>query len=286
MKYNLKKIIKYIKNLFIALKIPSSDVEDLVIYLLSIQLQDLYLYDIMIDAKQLNALMQLINRRIKGEPTAYIIGYRQFWEYKFKVTSDTLIPRNDTEILVESVLERFKSKKINKKLIKVLDLGTGSGCISISILKELKKLGYLTYGLGIDISQPAINIAIQNANNLELQSNEVQFICSDWNYLNLERFDIIVSNPPYIPSCDINSLEVGVKDYEPHIALDGGKNGFACYIKILQVIKKVTSKETIIGLEFGINQAKAIIKLMADFHHKSIIKDLSGIERIIIAENV
>jgi release factor glutamine methyltransferase len=231
-----------------------------------------------IDEKKLKEISQLISRRLKGEPVAYITGRKEFYGYDFKVNSHTLIPRNDTETLVESVINEFKT--LNQESVKVLDLGTGSGCILLSILKFLKNEKYDVFGVGVDVSQDAIEIAKINARNLNV--NEVNFICSDWNYLNFEnqQFDIIVSNPPYIAHQEISNLEISVRDFEPITALDGGSDGLDCYRNILNLIEKTNYK--ILAFEVGIHQAVTVQKMMSNFKQTKILKDLSGIERIVI----
>ena len=161
---------------------------------------------------------KLINRRAKNEPVAYIVGYKEFWNKKFKVNSDVLIPRPDTEILVEEVIKLIK---INSSL-NILDIGTGTGCVILSVLNERKKC----YGIGLDISKKAINIAKHNAKIQQLR-NRIKFINSSIDKFYVGKYDLIISNPPYIKSGDIRNLVKDVSFYEPEAALNGGYDGYS-----------------------------------------------------------
>ena len=151
-----------------------------------------------------------IKRRIKREPVAYITGKKEFWSEDFIVNYSTLVPRPETELLIYKIINFFKNKRIN-----ILDLGTGSGCILLSILKELN----FSRGTGIDISSKAIETAKANSKNLNL-GNRTKFRVFDLNKYNVGKYDLIVSNPPYIPSRDIKNLSKDIIHYEPKIALD------------------------------------------------------------------
>ena len=153
-----------------------------------------------------------IKRRIKKEPVAYIIGKKEFWSQNFKVTSSTLVPRPESELLIYNVIKHFKNKKIN-----ILDIGTGSGCILLAILKELQ----FSRGIGIDISAKAIKIAKENSKNLNLL-NRSKFKTFDLNSFNVGKYDLIVSNPPYVPFKEIRNLTKDIINFEPIVALNGG----------------------------------------------------------------
>jgi len=193
-----------------------------------------------------------INRRMNNEPVAYITGKRDFWTETFKVNRATLIPRPETEILIYKIIYFFRNKNIN-----ILDIGTGSGCILLSILKELK----FSRGTGIDVSNSAIKVAINNSRRFNL-SNRSKFKVFDINKFNHGKYDLIVSNPPYIPSKEIKKLSKDIKDYEPDIALNGGKDG-------LDLIKKVIYKSSILlksnglfAIEIGTNQYSRVSPIM------------------------
>ncbi len=229
-----------------------------------------------IDDKRKKIFFNLIERRKKSEPVAYILGHKEFWKQKFKVNSNVLIPRPDTETLVESVLKEldYNSKK------KILDIGTGSGCIILSILKERKKC----LGVGVDISKNAIKLAKYNAKIQHIE-NRIKFFNSDIDNFYLDKYDLIISNPPYIKLHRINSLEKDIKRHEPKKALDGGIDG---YSKIKLVIKKSSSlikRNGKLFLEVGSNQIMKTSEVLKKngFYKKDIIKDLSNKSRCIVA---
>ncbi len=222
-------------------------------------------------------ILEMLKRRINHEPLDKIIGQKEFYKYTFKVSQDVLSPRPDTEILLENAL----AISLTEKITHILDLGTGSGCILLSLLKELPA----ATGIGVDISKEALAIAKQNARMLEI-SNRVQFINSDWNKLSLtfESVDMIVSNPPYIKSTEIKSLEKEVKDYDPLLALDGGADGLNCYRDIAFLAPKLLKKGGYILLEVGYNQAKEVGEIFKyqGFKHVKTAKDLANIDRCVI----
>ena len=180
----------------------------------------------LISKKDLNYFYNLIERRSYGNPVAYLTNKKFFWNSEFFVTNDTLIPRPDTEILVENILTLTKQK--NK--INILEIGVGSGCIILSILKERENF----YGTGIDISKKCLNISKINAKNLNL-SSRLKLYKSDVDKFNLGKYDLIVSNPPYIKKCKLKYLERDVAKFEPKLALNGGLDGLS---EIRKVIKK------------------------------------------------
>ena len=196
---------------------------------------------------------KLINRRKKNEPVAYIVGYKEFWNKQYKVNSDVLIPRPDTEILVEEVI---KSIQINSSL-NILDIGTGTGCVLLSVLNERKKC----YGIGLDISKKAINIAKHNAKIQQIK-NRIKFINSSIDKFYVGKYDLIISNPPYIKTGDIKNLDKGVSFYEPEVALNGGRDG---YSKIREVVYKssvLIKKKGKLFLEIGYNQKNEVIRIL------------------------
>jgi len=185
-----------------------------------------------------------INRRIRREPVAYITGKKDFWSEKFLVNKATLVPRPETELLIYKLIKFYKNKKIN-----ILDIGTGSGCILLSILKELN----CSRGTGIDISSKAIKVAKINSENLNLQ-NRTKFKLSDLYEYNEGKYDLIVSNPPYIASCDIKNLSKDIINYEPIVALDGGVDGLDLIKKVICKSKRLIKREGILALEIGHSQ--------------------------------
>ena len=225
----------------------------------------------------LDAYLVLINRRSNDEPIAHIVEKKSFWNDDFKVSKDTLIPRPETELIIESVIKYFPNKDSN---LKIADLGTGSGCIIISLLQE-----YINaYGVGIDISKPAIDVA--NINKRLLKNPvRLDLVKGDFDNFNLNGFDIIVSNPPYISKTDQN-LQKNVHDYEPHLALFSENNGMIFYEKILKNISSTIKNKFYLFLEIGKGQEKDILNLLKkkNFTLISIENDLAEIPRCIVAK--
>lgn len=262
---------------------PRSDADDILMHVLGLTFSELVINDFEISNKQITQVNELVARRIAGEPTAYLIGKKHFWEYDFKVTKDTLIPRPETEVLVDVVLRKFKQRSFDEeKIVRILDLGTGSGCILISILKDIQKLGYNVQGVGLDISQGAIDVARFNAESLGVDG--IDFICCDWKNIKEKGFDIIVSNPPYIPTDDVAMLESCVKDFEPKTALDGFEDGLECYRQISVILPKIMKNNSIIALEHGVGQSTQIVEIMRGVFESEVVKDLTGKDRIIISK--
>ena len=193
-----------------------------------------------------------IRRRINREPVAYIIGKKEFWSKDFIVNQATLVPRPETELLIYKVINFFRNKRIN-----ILDIGTGSGCILLSILKELN----LSRGIGIDISAKAIQTAKANAKNLNLL-NQSKFKTYDLVKYNTGKYDLIVSNPPYIPSKDINNLSKDIINYEPKIALDGGLDGLDLIKKVIYKSNYLLKRNGQLALEIGFNQYQKVTSIL------------------------
>ena len=213
--------------------------------------------------------MDLIKKRAKHIPLQYILGYQEFMGLRFKVNEHVLIPRQDTEILVEEVLRVSSNKD-------VLDLCTGSGCIIISLMK----LGNINRAVGVDISRKALEIAKENAS---INKVNIEFKQSDLFSRVHDKFDIIVSNPPYIPNWEINRLSPEVRDYEPHLALDGKEDGLYFYRSIAKKVKDYLNPGGYIFFEIGYNQVDDLKKILKDEGIKEVkvIKDLSGLDRVI-----
>ncbi len=193
-----------------------------------------------------------INRRINNEPVAYITGKRDFWTETFAVNRATLIPRPETELLIYKIIKFFRNKSIN-----ILDIGTGSGCILLSILKELK----FSRGTGIDISNLAIKVAINNSRRFNL-SNRSKFKVFDINKFKFGKYDLIVSNPPYIPSKEIKKLSKDIRDYEPDIAINGGKDGLDLIKKVIYKSSKLLKNNGLLAIEIGTNQYLRVLAIM------------------------
>ena len=213
-------------------------------------------------------------RRLKGEPISKIFKKRNFYKSTFIISNDVLDPRPETELIVEIANNFIKKNEVKN----ILDLGTGSGCILLSILKENK----LINGLGIDLSKEAINIAQKNSKKLQLdkQSN---FLISNWMEAINFKFDIVVSNPPYIASKDIKKLSNNVKNFDPLLSLDGGEDGLNCYRVIVKDLKRVINKNAIIIIEIGYNQSKFVEEIFKKNDFKLIKKynDINGLDRVL-----
>ena len=208
---------------------------------------------------------KLINRRASREPMAYILEKKGFWKNNFIVDRNTLIPRPETELLIELVSKKFKNKDIF-----ILDVGTGSGCIILSLLEELKSIR----GVGIDISKKAIEIAKKNA-KMYKNFKRIKFLNRDINQIYNKKFDLIISNPPYISTHQIKNLSEDIKRYEPRIALNGGNDGLDVVRKVIYKSKSILRKNGFLALEIGFgqhNKVSQILKLNG-FIEKILIKD-------------
>ncbi len=221
----------------------------------------------------------LVKRRKKGEPIAYLINKKEFWKQNFYINQNVLIPRPDTELLVEETLKLFN---VNSKL-NMLDIGTGSGCILLSILKERRNF----FGTGIDISKKAINVARFNAKMHQL-SNRVKFYNSDVDKFLIGKYDLVVSNPPYIKRQDLKYLEVDVKGFEPKLALDGGKDGFSKITKVISKTSTLLKRNGRFILEMGFGQKNRILNILKqnNFFINKVVKDYGKNDRCIISTKI
>ena len=217
-----------------------------------------------------------IKERKLKKPIAYILGYKEFWKQKFITDPNVLIPRPDTELIIEKVLKNFK-KNDNKN---VLDIGTGTGCIILSILLERKKFR----GIGIDTSKRAINIAKINA-KMQQFGNRIKFINTDIDNFFSNKYDLIVSNPPYIKKYKLRSLIEDVKNFEPKLALDGGPDGFSVVLKVIAKSSKLLKKNGMLILEIDNTQVIKTKEMLKNykFYTKDVFKDLSDKNRCITA---
>ncbi len=228
-----------------------------------------------IGKKDFSVFKKFLKRRSKSEPIAYILEEKEFWSKKFIVNKNTLIPRPETELIVESLVEIFDGKKIT-----ILDIGTGSGCIIISLLSELKKC----YGIGVDISKKAISTAEKNAIKHKI-SHRVKFFNKSFNSIFFNKFDLIVSNPPYIEKNRIKNLQRDVKSFEPRMALDGGNDGLDLIRKVIYKSREILKINGTLALEIGNEQIKKVSKILIDnnFRIKQVIKDYKNNVRCVIA---
>jgi len=232
-----------------------------------------------INQNQINKFNNYLIRRKKKEPISYILGFKHFWKYKFFINKSVLIPRPDTEIIIEEALKCIP----NDRSKKILDVGTGSGCIIISLLKERKK----STATALDISKKALKVAKTNAKLHHLE-NKINFINIDIDKYKSNKYDLIISNPPYISSIVLSRLDDDVKLYEPKLAISGGFDG---YREIKRVIEKSTRLLKINGkliIEIGDKQRNKSIMLLKrnGFYINKVCKDLSSKDRCLISTKI
>ena len=232
-----------------------------------------------LNSEQLGKFKNLIERRKKGEPIAYLINKKEFWKDEFFVNKDVLIPRPDSELIIEQVLKIY-SKEVQ---LQVLDIGTGSGCILLSILKERSNF----YGTGIDISKKSINVSKLNAKQLNL-TNRVKFFHSSVDNFKIGKYDLIVSNPPYIELFNLKYLEKDVINFEPKLALSGGFDGFSKIRNVINKAKTLIKKNGKFILEIGFNQKNKVKKILKEegFYVNKTIRDYGNNDRCIISTKI
>ena len=232
-----------------------------------------------VDAEELNFYKKLIENRSNRKPVAYLTNKKFFWNTEFYVTENTLIPRPDTELIIENALDLTK----NKNQLSVLDIGIGSGCILLSILKERQNF----YGTGIDVSKNCLNITKINAINLKVESR-LKLFKSNIDNFSLGKYDLIVSNPPYINNYKIKYLDSDVAKFEPKLALDGGLDGLSEIRKVIIKSSELIKKNGKLILEIGFDQKNTVIKLLKKkgFYINSIMKDIAKIERCIVSTKI
>ncbi|MDA7467813.1 peptide chain release factor N(5)-glutamine methyltransferase [Candidatus Pelagibacter ubique] len=232
-----------------------------------------------LNSEQLGKFKNLIERRKKGEPIAYLINKKEFWKDEFFVNKDVLIPRPDSELIIEQVLKIYSKDD----QLQILDIGTGSGCILLSILKERSNF----YGTGIDISKKSINVSKFNAKQLNL-TNRVKFFHSSVDNFNNGKYDVIVSNPPYIEQLSLKYLEKDVVNFEPKLALSGGFDGFSKIRKVINKASILIKKNGKFILEIGFNQKNKVIKILKEegFYVNKAIKDYGNNDRCIISTKI
>ena len=229
--------------------------------------------------KYLNSFNSLIERRRKGEPVAYLVNKKEFWKNTFYVDKNVLIPRPDTELIVAQVLKTYSKDKY----LQVLDIGTGSGCILLSLLVERPKF----CGTGIDISKKSINVSKYNAKRLNL-INRVKFYNSDVDNFKNRKYDLIVSNPPYIEISNLKYLERDVINFEPKLALNGGFDGFSKIRKVIDKAAVLIKRNGKLILEIGFNQKNTTQQLLKKegFYINKVLKDYGYNDRCIISTKI
>ena len=218
-----------------------------------------------IEPQKINDFYKLVDRRSLKEPIAYILEKKEFWSKNFLVNKNTLIPRPETELMVEKIVKIFKTKDVF-----ILDIGTGTGCILLSILGELKN----SKGIGIDISSKAIKIANENSKKHKL-TQRTKFYRRSLSEIYQNKFDLIVSNPPYIMRKDIKNLNEDIKKFEPKLALDGGNDGLDVIKKVIYKSKNILKTKGMLALEIGNEQFKKVSKILRSnkFKTRYLVKD-------------
>ncbi len=232
-----------------------------------------------LEKKSLNCFFDLIKKRSIGTPVSYLTGKKDFWNNEFQISKNVLIPRPDTELIIQEALKLTK----NKNKLRVLDIGTGSGCLILTILKEKKNFS----GIGIDISEKCLNLAKINRDDFAL-GNRVKFLKSDIDNFNYGKYDLIVSNPPYIKKIDLKYLERDVINFEPFIALNGGIDGLSEIRKVIYRSFKLLKSNGKLILEIGFNQKNDVKKLLKKkgFYINEVVKDLAKNNRCIISTKI
>lgn len=241
---------------------------------ISVEELRLNLKNIDLSAEQNAKFQQYLQRVRNGEPISKIIHKRAFWNDIFFVNNDVLDPRPETELIIETAMQHISVEQS----INILDLGTGSGCLILSLLREYKH----ARGIGIDVSEKAIAVARKNQDVLQIDN--VDFFCVGWDDFKTDvRFDLIVSNPPYIRSEEINSLDQNVKKYDPWLALDGGISGLKCYEEIIPLLHNWLKSNGVFLCEVGYDQAKSVASIMNSngFSDVQIYNDLAEIPRVV-----
>ena len=279
----LSELINQGQNILKKSNIKNAKKETIIIikHVIKVKHQEIYLNpNKKINYNEYSCILSLFKKRAKKTPIAYIINSKNFYKSKFYVDKNVLIPRPETEHIIDTTLNIInKSKKL-----KILDIGIGSGAILLSLLLNLPK----SYGIGTDISINALKIAEKNINNFKLH-NRCNLINTNWaESLKSNYFDLLVCNPPYIRSDDIKNLNKDVINFEPHIALDGGKNGLECLTKLLPSARKCIKSNGSALFEIGYDQSKEALQLikMNNFKINKVIKDFSKYDRIVLAQAI
>ena len=232
-----------------------------------------------VEKNSLRNFKRFVFQRARGKPVSYITGTKEFWKFQFKIINGILIPRPDTEIIIENVLEITKFKK----KLKILDIGVGSGCILLSILKERKNFN----GIGIDLSKKCIDLSRLNALNLQI-NNRVKFFKSDIDNFNIGKYDLIVSNPPYINQFDLKNLDKDIKNFEPKLALNGGLDGLSEIRKVINKSSELIRLNGKLVIEIGFDQKEKVKKILTSkgFYINKTIKDYANNDRCIISTKI
>ena len=228
---------------------------------------------------RLDLFNNAFERRLKKEPISKIFNEKEFWDYNFFVNEDVLDPRSETEFIIEAFDKYFTNKK---QKLKIIDLGTGSGCIAITLAKDYKNSTIFAN----DISSSALEVAKKNSKKFNI-FNRIKFLCCDWIEIS-EVFDVIVANPPYLTANEYENVSKDIKEYEPKIALLGGKDGLSSYRQLAYILPKITHFKSLCFIEIGHNQKTESIKIFEEFGMNcvEIIVDYQNYERILVLKKI
>jgi len=279
---NIQNAIKKGKMILSEKKIKTAELDSQILMAKAINKEKKFLilnFNNEIPKENLNIFDDLVNQRSKGKPIAYLLKKKEFWKNEFVVDRNVLIPRPDTEILVEQALELTK----NKNKLNLLDVGVGSGCILLSILNEKKNF----YGTGIDICGKSLSICRVNSHKLGL-NKRLRLFKSNIDNFQYGKYDLIISNPPYIKKYDLKCLEKDVIGFEPKQALDGGIEGLSEIRKVISKSSELIKKNGFLILEIGFDQKNRVKQILQNkgFYIKKIVKDLSGHDRCIVSTKI
>ena len=279
---NIQNAIRKGKMILSEKKIKTAELDSEILMSKAINKEKKFLilnFNNVIPKENLNIFNDLVNQRSKGKPIAYLLKKKEFWKNEFVVDRNVLIPRPDTEILVEQALELTK----NKNKLNLLDVGVGSGCILLSILNEKKNF----YGTGIDICGKSLSICRVNSHKLGLKKR-IKLFKSNIDNFQYGKYDLIISNPPYIKKYDLKCLEKDVIDFEPKQALDGGIEGLSEIRKVISKSSELIKKNGFLILEIGFDQKNRVKQILQNkgFYIKKIAKDLSGHDRCIVSTKI
>ena len=279
---NIQNAIRKGKIILSEKKIKTAELDSEILMSKAINKEKKFLilnFNNVIPKENLNIFNDLVNQRSKGKPIAYLLKKKEFWKNEFVVDRNVLIPRPDTEILVEQALELTK----NKNKLNLLDVGVGSGCILLSILNEKKNF----YGTGIDICGKSLSICRVNSHKLGLKKR-IKLFKSNIDNFQYGKYDLIISNPPYIKKYNLKCLEKDVIGFEPKHALDGGIEGLSEIRKVISKSSELIKKNGFLILEIGFDQKNRVKQLLQNkgFYIKKIVKDLSDHNRCIVSTKI
>lgn len=281
---SVREALSRMREQFSAAGIDSAEADARILaqHALGMTREELFLNsDGLLSDSEVNLLDSYVARRLKREPVSRITGARAFWKSDFRIGPETLDPRPDSETLIEAALKHVPSPSGGGGGLRVLDLGTGSGCLLLSLLQEWPE----AKGVGIDISQGAVELAESNARALGL-ADRAKFLCGDWKGMAPDgRFDVIISNPPYISEEEVETLEPEVALHDPRRALVAGEGGLACYREITGLLRGLLAPGGYAFFEIGHTQGRAVKDLLeqAGFAVLETAQDLAGSDRCIVA---